>query len=130
MKLIYVNELGPDYKNERIYEFIFNDTVTDVVGEDWDLTPASGRPTPPEMRFIKVVGTLCDTELKLELVQNSDYFSVLDAVDGVIALGWESYESGDSDTNKRLVFKYGETLEEVKTKLGERDLKIKMTNIK
>jgi hypothetical protein len=130
MKLVYVNELGLDYKGERTYEFIFNDTLKGVHGNDWDLSPASGRPTPPELQFIKVVGVLCDTELKLELVQNSDYFSVLDAVDEVIALGWESLDEGDVEDAKRLVFKYGEAIEAVIAKLTARKLKLKTTDIK
>lgn len=129
MKLVYINELGLDYKGERTYEFIFNDTVKGVHGNDWDLTPASGRPTPPELQFIKVVGVLCDTGLKLDLVQNSDYFSVLDAVDDVIALGWESLDEGDED-EKRLVFRYGEPLENVNKKLSERKLKLKTKDLK
>jgi hypothetical protein len=129
MKLVYINELGLDYKGEKTYEFIFNDTVEGVYGNDWDLTPANGRPTPPELKFIKVVGTLCDTELTLELVQNSDYFSVLDAVDDVIAIGWESLDTGEATDGKRLVFKYGETMESVKNKLTLREFKLKTVNV-
>jgi len=56
-------------------------------------------------------------------VQESDVFSVLDAIDGVIALGWEK-ENNEVDFSlvKRLVFKYGDTEQEVKDKLYERDL--------
>jgi hypothetical protein len=43
MRLIYVNELGPNYKGDNIYEFIFSD-VEEVWGEDWDSEPASGKP--------------------------------------------------------------------------------------
>jgi hypothetical protein len=125
MKLVYINELGLDYKGEKTYEFIFNDSVKNVYGNDWDLSPASGRPTPPELQFIKVVGVLCDTELSLELVQNSDYFSVLDAVDEVIALGWESYDKGDVVEGTRIVFKYGEPMESITKKLTERGLSLK-----
>lgn len=133
MQLIYINVLGPDYKNEKIYEFIFGDKIEDVSGEDWDLSPASGRPKPPDVRFIKVVGILADTDLTLELVQNSDHFSVLDAVDDVIALAWESYDDGTMDEGeevKRLVFKFGETEESVTNKLKIRDLNFKVNKIR
>jgi len=58
----------------------------------------------------------------LELVQNSDVFSVQDSIDGVIALGWEKEDEIDFSLVKRLVFKYGYQEQDVKDKLYERDL--------
>jgi hypothetical protein len=57
------------------------------------------------------------------LVQNSDVFSVIDFMDGVLALGWEK-EDDEKDFSliKRLVFHFGETEESVKDKLYERDI--------
>ena len=57
------------------------------------------------------------------MVQDSDVFSVIDSMDGVIALGWEK-EDNDKDFSliKRLVFHFGETEESVKDKLYERDI--------
>jgi hypothetical protein len=47
----------------------------------------------------------------------------MDATDDVIALGWESEgENLDFSIIKRLVFKFGQTEEEVKDKLYERDI--------
>jgi hypothetical protein len=116
--LTFVNGLGPDYKGNNLYEFIFSDTL-DVWGELWESEPANGYPTPPELKHIMKVGVLRNTDLKFELIQSSDYFSMSDAMDGVIALGWEV---GDFDQNNRLVFKFGETEQSVKDKLYSRDL--------
>ena len=123
MKLIYVNELGPNYKGDNIYEFIFSD-VEEVWGEDWDSEPASGKPLPPNVEHIKKVGVLRNSDIELELVQNSDFFSVYDAVEDVIALGWEKSDSEFVvDSNyKRLVFRYGDTVKSVEDKLYERDI--------
>ena len=46
MFLIFVNELGPNYKKENIYEFIFGKASSDELwGEEWDsATPAHGKP--------------------------------------------------------------------------------------
>jgi len=85
MRLIYVNELGPNYKGDNIYEFIFSD-VEEVWGDEWDAEPASGRPSPPNIEYIKKVGVLRNSDIELHLVQNSDFFSVYDAVEDVIAL--------------------------------------------
>lgn len=123
MKLVYVNELGPNFRGDNIYEFIFSD-LDDVWGEEWDAEPASGKPSPPEMQYVKKVGVLRNSDVSLTLIQNSDFFCVYDAVDGVIALAWESSESDDIliHKRKRLVFNYGETLESVNDKLYERDI--------
>ena len=123
MKLIYVNELCPNYKGDNIYEFIFSD-VEEVSGEDWDLEPAAGRPSPPNIEYIKKVGVLRNSEVELNLVQNSDFFSVYDSVEDVIALGWEKSDSDFviDDNQKRLVFRYGESVKSVEDKLYERDI--------
>jgi len=116
--LVYVNGLGPNYKGDNLYEFIFSE-IKDVWGQDWESKPSNGYPLPPDLKFIKKVGILRNTQIKLELVQNSDYFSMVDAIDGVIALAWET----DDDTaKKRVVFRFGDTEEEVKDLLYENDL--------
>ena len=121
-KLIYINGLGPNYKGDNIYEFIFSDTL-EVWGENWDSKPANGYPLPPDIEYIKKVGVLRNGEITLELIQDSDVFSLIDATDDDIALGWEKEtEELDFSITKRLVFKFGQTEEEVKNKLYERDI--------
>jgi len=121
--LIYVNELGPNYKGENIYEFIFSDSVEGVWGEGWESKPSNGYPSPPEIINIKKVGVLKNNLVSLSTIQKSDYFSMIDALDDVIALAWEN-ESEDInfELNKRLVFRFGESEEKVKNKLYERDI--------
>ena len=119
MRLIYVNEIGSDYKGQRQYEFIFSEEY-DVWGEEWDKKPAHGAPQPPELPYVKNVGILKNYNITLELVQNSDYFAVTDAMEDVIALAWETDESCENE--KRLVFKFGDSEQTIKDKLYERDL--------
>lgn len=116
--LIYVNGLGPNYKGDNIYEFIFSDSL-DVWGESWEKKPSSSYPSPPEIKHIKKVGVLKNTDIKLELIQNSDFFSMSDAMDDIIALAWEDDEYKNT---KRLVFRFGEEEGVVKNKLYENDL--------
>jgi len=116
--LTYINGLGPDYKGDNLYEFIFSSSK-DVWGDSWDSAPANGYPSPPELEHIQKVGVLRKSKIKLELVQNSDYFSMSDAMDGVVALGWEIE---DYDENNRLVFRFGEEETAVKDKLYEKDI--------
>lgn len=115
--LIYVNGLGPNYKGDNLYEFIFSDSL-DVWGEAWESKPSNGYPTPPELKYIKKVGVLKKTDVKLELIQNSDFFCMIDAMDDVVALAWET----NDEDGKRLVFRFGMTEQEIKDKLYERDL--------
>ena len=116
--LIYVNGLGPNYKGDNLYEFIFSDSL-EVGGEAWESKPSNGYPTPPELKYIKKVGVLKKTDVKLELIQNSDFFCMIDAMDDVVALAWESEEE---QGQKRLVFRFGEEEQKIKDKLYERDL--------
>lgn len=120
--LIYINGLGPNYKGDNIYEFIFSDTL-EVFGENWESKPANGYPSPPDLEYIRKVGTLINENVGFDLVQDSDVFSVIDSMDGVLALGWEK-EDNEKDFSiiKRLVFHFGENENSVKDKLYERDI--------
>ena len=117
--LIYINGLGPNYRGDNMYEFIFGDDM-DVWGENWDAKPSNGYPEPPHIDFIEKVGVLRNTVIDLELIQKSDYMGMTDAMEDIIALAWESDES--SEKEERLVFRFGDTLDKVKDKLYERDL--------
>ena len=123
MYLIFINELGPNYRGDNIYEFIFTDDITNVWGEMWESKPANGYPNPPDLEHIKKVGILKNDKISLSVIQKSDYFSMTDCMDDVISLGWEN-ESDDIDftLKKRLVFRFGETEQSVKNKLYERDI--------
>ena len=127
--LIYVNVIGEDHKGNFHYEFIFSDTIKNIDGDDWDMVPASGRPSPPDQHFIKKVGRL-ETSMKLDVIQKSDTFAVWDAVDGVIALAWENIDAYESYPDKRLCFRFGATVSEVEAKLYEKDLILNYNNQK
>ena len=75
-----------------------------------------------------MVGLLKNTDLQLDLVQDSDYFGVIDAVDGVIALVWEKFNFDSED--ERLTFKFGESLESVTKKLKQREYRLIKEEIK
>lgn len=133
MNLIYVNEIGSDYKGQKQYEFIFSDS-SEIDIDEWFIIPASAtsKTKSPDIEYVKMVGLLKNTDLDLELIQNSDYFGVIDAVDGVIALAWEKFDI-DVEVG-RLTFKFGESLENVTKKLKQRSYillkeEIKLKNV-
>jgi hypothetical protein len=119
MHLIYVNEIGSDYKCQKQYEFVFSETMEIDMGE-WFVIPASSnsQSKSPNIEYVDVVGLLKNTDLQLELIQNSDYFGVIDAVDGVIAMAWEKFDF--NNTEERLTFKFAEPIESVTKKLKSR----------
>lgn len=119
MRLIYINEIGSDYKGQKQYEFIFS-SKEEIYYDSWFTVPAitAMEPKTPEVEDINMVGLLKDCDLELELIQNSEYFGIIDAVDGVIALGWEKFDLDLEDN--RIFFKFGEKLEKIETKLAQR----------
>lgn len=119
--LTFINGLGPNYKGDNMYEFIFSDNL-EVEGEEWESQPSNGYPKPPHISYIKKVGVLKDNEIKFSLIQDSDFFCMKDATDGVICLAWEIEDEDFVRQQKRLVFKFGETEKDVKDKLYERDI--------
>jgi hypothetical protein len=119
MHLIYVNEIGADYKGQKQYEFIFS-TKTEIDMDEWFTIPASAtsQPKSPDVEYIDMVGLLKNTDLHLELIQDSDHFGVIDAVDGVISMAWEKFNYDSEE--ERLTFKFGESFESVTKKLKYR----------
>jgi len=120
--LIYVHELGANYKDKNFYEFLFSDTTLNIDGIDWDAYPAGGHPKPPREELIKEIGRII-IPFKLNVAQNNEQFSLWDAQDGVIPLSWEMLE-GEEYPNPRLVFPFGLKLGDVEKKLNEREIKI------
>lgn len=121
--LVFVNELGPNYKGDNIYEFIFSNDIKDIWGECWESRPANGNPEPPFVNLITKVGVLKSETVCFSVIQKSDWFSMVDSIDGVIALAWENDNDFiDFGTKKRLVFSFGDSEESVKNKLYERDM--------
>jgi hypothetical protein len=129
MRLIYINEIGADYKGQKQYEFIFSSCET-LDYDEWFIVPAASitEGKTPDIEDIDTVALLKDSDLDLELIQNSDYFGIIDAVDGVISLGWEKFDL-NLDVS-RIFFKFGEKLENVERKLTKRGFELIKTNIK
>ena len=129
MHLIYVNEIGSDYKGQKQYEFVFS-TSLEIDMEEWFIIPAAATPLSksPDIEYIDLVGLLKNTDVNLELVQDSDYFGVIDAVDGVIALAWEKFDIENED--ERLTFKFGESLDSVTKKIKQRGFNLLKEDLK
>lgn len=138
MYLLYINELGKDYKGQHQYEFIFgkrlissyNDEEVLELENEWFIIPSSGRVFPPQIGAIDLVGLLKNSDLELELVQNSDYFGMIDAVDDIVALGWEKFDMEKNEKSPRISFHFGEEVESVTEKLMTKGLRLINDEIK
>ena len=129
MKLVYIYEVGSNCTEEYIYEFLFAEDTENIDGDLWDAYPASGRPSPPASELIHKVGRLT-SELKLDLIQNSDTFAVWDAVDGIVALGFEDISDYEEYPESRIYFTFGEDIKSVVDKLYEKDMVLDYTTLK
>ena len=141
MYLIYINGLGKDYRGQQQYEFIFgrklveqlkvrDPYIQDLLVDEWFIVPSSGRAVPPKIDDIDMVGLLKNSDLQLDLVQDSDYFGVIDAVENVIALGWEPFDKDAEESPNRLTFHFGEDVDSVTDKLASKGYRLINEEIK
>ena len=129
LKLIFVNDVGSNWKGDNVYEFLYSDQISDISGDDWDELPANGKPQPPEINFVKQYCTI-ETHLKLDVIQDSNTFSVFDAVDGVVSLAWENILDYEIYPEHRIFFRYGEDIKSVEKKLYENNITFQIKDIK
>lgn len=127
MYLIYINRIGTTFKGEHIFEFLFSNSVEWEWDETWyeSSVMTDTRELSPNESIIKMVGTLKTDELDLELVQEDGVRDIYNAVEGIIALGWEKLEEEEEIPEKRRVFNFGDTKESIDEQLYEYDLALK-----
>ena len=124
MYLIYINRIGTTFKGEHIFEFLFSNSVDWEWDDSWyeSSVMTETRELAPDETIVKIVGTLKTDELNLELVQEDGVRDIYNAVEGIIALGWEKLEEDEEIPEKRRVFNFGDTKESVDEQLYEYDL--------
>lgn len=122
--LIYINKVGTNHKGEHIFEFLFSNSVNYDWDESWyeSSVVTDKNDLTPDPSFIKFVGNIKTSDFDLELIQNSGVFQIYNAVEGIVALGWEKLEDDGDYPEERLVFKFGDTLKSVEEKLYSLDL--------
>jgi hypothetical protein len=127
MYLIYINRIGTTFKGENIFEFLFSNSTEWEWDESWyeSSVMTDTRELSPDESIVKLVGTLKTDDFDLELVQEDGVRDIYNAVEGIIALGWEKLGDEDEIPEKRRVFKFGDTKESVDEQLYEYDLTLK-----
>lgn len=127
-KVVYIIYVGKDVDNKNIYQFILSNNPDDVFSEGWGEKPASNIPKSILMidedmyEYVKEV----KTDITLDLAQDNSCFSMQDARDNIVALGYENIDTYEEyPEDGRIVIHFGESIDEVEKKFAKRDLYLK-----
>ena len=99
--------------------------MVEIENWGWDIRPASTNSLPPTEDYISKVLTLKISRFQFTVLHKQNLFTYMDGFDRVVALAWEDENDELEDDVKRLVFHYGDTLEDVQDKLYSRDIILK-----
>lgn len=121
LKLVYVNPIGVNSGGVYEYEFFFSETPEIVWGDDWnEQCPSACEDTLPDPDTYSLVKRL-KTVIPFFCAQENSCYSLQDMVDGIICVAHENIiDYDDYPEPYRIVFKFGESYEEVETKLASR----------
>ena len=121
--LVYIKPICKD-DEKKIYEydFLFSETPEIVWGADWDEmnpTIAINRDLSPDLSTYSVVKRV-QTNLPLKTIEETSCFSLEYTLNGSLAIGWIDIENLlDYPENGRMVFHFGDTMEQTKELLGK-----------
>lgn len=117
--LAFVKKIGNTLDEQNIYEFMFT-TVPDVVwGDNFNIIPAGIIPNlTPEPNCLSRKGRVI-TPIELKLACESTCFSMMDSIDGVIALCFT-----EAGIDNEFHFDFGEEFNDVVSKLDAYGLKL------
>jgi hypothetical protein len=124
--LAFVKKIGNTLNGQNIYEFMFT-TVPDVVwGDNFNIIPAGIIPNLiPEKNCLSRKGRVI-TDIDFKLACESTCFSMMDSIDGIIALCFT--EAGIED---EFHFDFGDSITKVNETLKKHNLElIEMEEIK
>lgn len=117
--LAFVKHIGNTLEGQNIYEFMFT-TVPDVVwGDNFNIIPAGIIPNlTPESNCLSKKGRVI-TDIDFHLACKSTCFSMMDSIDGIIALCFT--EAGIDD---EFHFNFGEPYDNVIDRLKHHGLQL------
>jgi hypothetical protein len=115
--LAFVKKIGQTLDGLNIYEFMFT-TVPDVVwGDNFNIIPAGIIPNlTPESNCLSKKGRVM-TDINFKLACESTCFSMMDSIDGIIALCFT-----EAGIENEFHFNFGEKIEQVVNKLKKHNL--------
>ena len=119
--LCFITYVGKSKKNLLIYDFYFSISTDEFWGDNFEYKPAgickNLEPYPNTITEIK--RTMVD--FPLDLAQEQTCLSMQDVIDGCCALAWENIDNRDYPDDGRVIFPFGEKIEDVEKKLAKRN---------
>lgn len=127
--LCFIKYIGQDLDDNNIYDFLFTDDIDNFWGENFEYKPAGlCNELIPDKNTYNIVKTL-KTNIKLDLAQESTCLGYQDCIDSIIAVAWENLDNYEEYPEPiRLVFHYGDNLEDVEIQLSKRNLLLEEKN--
>ena len=121
--LLFVRLIGEENDGYYRYEFMFTDNPDEAWGENWEFKPSClVNELVPSEEYITEVH-IVKTKIKFDLIQENCCFGMQDALDGIVAVAYENIDGLDEyPEDGRLVFMFGETLDDVEEKLAKKNI--------
>lgn len=117
----FIDRIGKTDDGRPIYRFDFTYDKDAVWGEFFNVAPAGMMPVlEPDKNTLSHSGKAIFPK-EIDLARNNMCYSMQDCFDGIIALAFSKMDNDNAlldDKGKPFVVQYGETLGEVKNKLG------------
>lgn len=124
LSLIYIHYVGTNSEGLNIYHFLLSDNPDEAAAEGWYEVPACNEPR----ELMKPDDTLYTaikewkTKIRLDLAQDNCCFSFQDAKDHILSLGFENISDYEEYPEPiRLIFYYGESINEIDSDLATRN---------
>jgi hypothetical protein len=115
--LSFVRKIGETINRQNIYEFMFSTNPDIVWGDNFNIVPAGIIPNLiPEKNCLSKKGRVI-TDIDLYLACQSTCFSMMDCIDGIIALCFT-----EAGIENEFNFKFGEKFDDVINKLNKYNL--------
>lgn len=120
VKLSYVNT-----DNTYVYDFFFSATPDIVWGLDWEINnPLSCTDLTPDPSTYSIIKRI-QTKMPLKTIEETSCYSMEHAIPRIIALAWINIENLEEyPENGRMVFHFGDTMDEVKELLKKYDIEL------
>lgn len=124
-KLCFIKFSGTDIDGMNNYECLFTDKIDEFWGENFEYMPCClCNGLIPYENSYSIVKTI-KTKIKLNLIQDSCCFSYQDAIDNIVAIGYEDISEYDEyPENGRLILFFGETYDKFEEKIKNKNINI------
>lgn len=122
LKVVYIVRVGEDTEGKKMFHFLCAKDIEDVWCEEWGEKPACNcRHLQPEEKDYDDVLEL-KSDIDFILGQENCCCSYQDVCDGCVAMAYENIDGYEEYPSLRLVFHYGDTLDDISEQLAKRDL--------